>query len=200
MPMQSALLGFAIFRAMQHRLSRPLTPPEIAVLEIIAGAFGLAPFASGFTSFIPALDSLTTKEDGGPIRFGLPQLLLWSVATCGPGIVVAAPFRTLFILRERLCFPSATATGTFIGTLFKRPSIVARAEPVGIHHSASLDPVDDDRGVYQRIDAERPDSIDDEEPDAPVHRQQIQTSNSTTIEIVDLSKLYCSHWPFPLCL
>lgn len=43
------------------------------------------------------------------------------------GIVVAAPFRRVFIHRERLRFPSATATGTLIGALFRRADIIARA-------------------------------------------------------------------------
>lgn len=131
MPMQSAMLAFALFRVIQHRLHKPLSPTELTLIEIIAGALGLAPFTSGFTSFIPGLEFLTTPDEGGPIFFNTIQLLLWSIAMCGLGIVTAAPFRRLFILRERLRYPSATATGTLIGAFFSEASIVSRAsQPV----------------------------------------------------------------------
>ncbi|KAH7131266.1 OPT oligopeptide transporter protein-domain-containing protein [Dactylonectria macrodidyma] len=109
MPMQSAILS-----AIQHRFSSqpPLNPAEIALVEVIAAGLGLALFTPGFTSFLPALESTAAEEDGPPVRFRLPQLLLWSLATCDLGIVAAAPFRGLFIHREPLRFPLATATGT----------------------------------------------------------------------------------------
>lgn len=127
MPMQSALLGFALFRAIQHRLSKSLSPKETTTIEIVAGALGLAPFTSGFTAFIPALEFYTTSKEGGPVKLSTTQLILWSIATCGLGIVVAAPFRHLFIIREKLRFPSATATGTLIGLLFGDETIISRA-------------------------------------------------------------------------
>jgi uncharacterized oligopeptide transporter (OPT) family protein len=105
---------------------------ETTLIEIIAGAIGLAPFTSGCTSFIPALEFLATPEENGPIRFSLGSLLLWGVATCGLGVVVGAPFRSLFILREQLRYPSGTATGTLIGVLFRRGEIMARAHPTDL--------------------------------------------------------------------
>ncbi len=129
MPMQSALLGFSVFASIRPRLSKPLSPGETTLIEIIAGALGLAPFTSGLTSFIPALEFLTTPEESGPTRFGIRALLLWSIATCGLGIVAGAPLRSLFILREQLRYPSATATGTLIGILFRDGQITARAKP-----------------------------------------------------------------------
>lgn len=127
MPMQTALLGFAWFRSVQHRLSKPLSPAEITVIEVVAGAVGLAPFTSGFTGLIPALEFLITPAENGPKRFSVLQLLMWSLATCFLGTVAAAPFRRWFILRQRLRYPSATATGTLIGVLFGKKSIAARA-------------------------------------------------------------------------
>ncbi|KAH8595341.1 hypothetical protein B0O99DRAFT_686767 [Bisporella sp. PMI_857] len=84
----------AFFRGIQPRLSRPLSPIETTLIEIIAVAIGLAPFTSGFTSFIPALEFLATEEKNGPTRFSFAQLLLWSIATCGQGIV--RPFQKSF--------------------------------------------------------------------------------------------------------
>lgn len=129
MPMQTALLGFALFRSIQHHLSKALSPAEITVIEVVAGALGLAPFTSGFTSVIPALEFLAVPAESGlDKQFSVPQLLLWSLATCFLGTVVAAPLRQVFILRERLRFPSATATGTLIGVLYGKTSIVGRAQ------------------------------------------------------------------------
>lgn len=71
------------------------------------------------------------------------QLLLWSVAICGLGIMIAAPFRRLFILRNRLRYPSATATGTLIGVLFKDEDIVTRGEQPQSNAPESLTLVDD---------------------------------------------------------
>jgi hypothetical protein len=124
MPMHSALLGFAFFRSIQHHLSRPLSPSEITLIEIIAGSLGLVLFTSGFTLFIPALEFLATPEENGLTRFSFVQLLLWSMSTCGLGIVTGAPFRKLFFLRERIRFPSATATGILIGILFGKEEII----------------------------------------------------------------------------
>ena len=128
MPMQTALLGFAFFRSIRHRISKSLSPEETTVVEVIAGALGLAPFTSGFTGPIPALEFLTTPAENGPKRFSAAQLILWSMAICALGTVVAVPFRRLFILRECLRYPSATATGTLIGVLFGKEMIVARAQ------------------------------------------------------------------------
>jgi uncharacterized oligopeptide transporter (OPT) family protein len=128
MPMQSSLFRFAFFNGIQPRLSRPLSPIENTFIEIIAGAIGPAPFTSGFTSFIPALEFLATTEEKSSMRFGFAQLLLWSIVTCGLGILAGATFRNLSILRERLRYPSATAIGTVIGVLFKKDEIIARAK------------------------------------------------------------------------
>lgn len=143
MPMQSALLGYALFRAIRHRLSNSLSPKETTVIEIVAGALGLSPFTSGFTAFIPALEFLTNANEGGPVTLGVGKLILWSLATCALGVVVAAPFRRLFILRERLRFPSATATGTLIGLLFGEEAIIARAGDESTHERRSGRAADD---------------------------------------------------------
>ncbi|KAF5683075.1 oligopeptide transporter [Fusarium denticulatum] len=129
MPMQSALLGFALLQCFKTHFSTALTPQEVTLIEVIAGALGLAPFTSGLTSFIPALQFLVGSDRGTGATFTTSQLLIWSISTCGLGIVIGASFRRLFILQERLRFPSATATGTLIGVLFDRKEIIAQANP-----------------------------------------------------------------------
>lgn len=172
MPMQTALLGFALFRSVQHRLSKPLSPAETTVIEVVAGALGLTPFTSGCTGLIPALEFLITPAENGPNRFSVPQLLLWSLATCCLGTVAAAPFRPWFILREGLRYPSATATGTLIGVLFGKKSIVARASQPNQNISG-----------LQRVEAgiavEPPDTIDRNEVDHTVI--QLQSFSTTSM-------------------
>ncbi|KAH0556255.1 hypothetical protein GP486_005820 [Trichoglossum hirsutum] len=177
MPMQTALLGFAIFRSIQHHLSKSLSPVETTAIEIIAGALGLAPFTSGFAGFIPALEFLTTPAENGPKKFSVAQLLLWSTATCALGTVVAAPFRRLFILHERLRYPSATATGTLIGVLFGKETIVARAQQAetrvsGSHHSEADTDFDPPEAASQnevdRIDPALPDDFNTSSAEAAV--------------------------------
>ncbi|KAF2788846.1 hypothetical protein K505DRAFT_341750 [Melanomma pulvis-pyrius CBS 109.77] len=123
----------------RHHLSKSLSPQEITTPEIVAGALGLAPFTSGFTAFIPALEFLTTTDESGPVSLNAAQLILWSVATCTLGIVTTAPFRRLFILRERLRYPSATATGTLISFIFGGKAIIDRARQGAIYtHSPQI--------------------------------------------------------------
>ncbi|KAK3177530.1 hypothetical protein K4F52_009672 [Lecanicillium sp. MT-2017a] len=154
MPMQSALLGFAIFQSIRPRLSQALTPMETTLIEVIAGSLGLAPFTLGLTSFIPALEFLTKPEENGPFKFTNDQLVLWAMATCGLGIIAAVPFRKLLILRESLPYPSATATGALIGILFKRPNIIARAKQTQMRSRASR--VSDINNVYSERDEADP--------------------------------------------
>ncbi|KAF4440054.1 oligopeptide transporter [Fusarium austroafricanum] len=110
---------------------------QAAMIEVMAGSLGVAPFTSGLTSLIPALEFLVNSVHDVPLRFSTTQLLIWSLSTCGLGIVASAPFRGLFNLRERLRLPSTTATGTLIGILFDRKDIIAHADP---SHQANAEP------------------------------------------------------------
>jgi uncharacterized oligopeptide transporter (OPT) family protein len=200
MPMQTALLGFALFQRIQHRLSKSLSPEEITVIEVIAGALGLAPFTSGFTGFIPALEFLTTPAKDGPERFSVGQLLLWSIATCALGTIVATPFRRLFILRERLRYPSATATGILIGVLFGKETIVARAQKSRTHASRShhleantdVDPPE----AASRNETERtyPAFSDDDNVNAGCDQGDIRHAVNVLLLSLAGSSLFVSHW------
>lgn len=129
MPMQSALISVACSRMCRHYVSKSLSAPEVTIIEIIAGAVGLAPFTSGYIGFIPALEYLVPADQGERLHFTSTQLLSWSIGTCSLGIIVAAPFRNYFILREKLRFPSATATGTLIGMLLGTPNVLYKKYP-----------------------------------------------------------------------
>jgi uncharacterized oligopeptide transporter (OPT) family protein len=141
MPMPAALVGFTFFKSISERLRTPFSPAENTVLQVIAGALGAMPFTSGYTGVIPALEFLTTPSENGPVRFTVMQLLLWSLGICLLGIVVAAPLRWLFILQEKLRFPSATATAVLIGLLHGDEKIAARAKEAESANTSESDSI-----------------------------------------------------------
>ena len=63
---------------------------------------------------------IMTKEQNppdGPVILSYGQLVLWSLALAFLGVFCAVPLRTQTILKEKLRFPSGTATANVIRTL-----------------------------------------------------------------------------------
>lgn len=75
------------------------------------------PLGCGFVGVMPALNYMLKPEEGGPIFLSLWKLVLWSLGLCFFGVVFAVPLRRQVIIRERLKFPSGTATALMIGVL-----------------------------------------------------------------------------------
>ncbi|KAN0079429.1 OPT oligopeptide transporter domain containing protein [Elaphomyces granulatus] len=128
MAMPSSLIGFAIFRALSKHLSFPFTPVENVLVQTVAGAVGTMPLGCGFIGVIPALEFLLRegedgplggdgKGEGGPLNVGFWRLILWSLGVCLFGVVFAVPLRKEVIIREKLKFPSGTATAMMIRVL-----------------------------------------------------------------------------------
>lgn len=86
MSLQSALLGFAIFRVPTFlpRLfpsMRPFTPQENVVLQTTAVATGTMPLAAGLVGIIPALSMMSLEIDGRePLFMGWGDLIMWCLA------------------------------------------------------------------------------------------------------------------------
>ena len=85
MSLQSALLGFAIFRLLPTFLptffKAPFTPQENVILQTTAVATGTMPLAAGLVGIIPALGMMTQEEDGRDgIQLGYGSLVLWCLA------------------------------------------------------------------------------------------------------------------------
>jgi OPT family oligopeptide transporter len=117
MAMPSALLGFAYFKAVSRYIAYPFTPVENVLIQSVAGAVGTMPLGCGFVGVMPALNYLLTPEEGGPLKIGLWKMTVWAVGIAFFGVVFAVPLRRQVIIREKLKFPSGTATALMIGVL-----------------------------------------------------------------------------------
>jgi OPT family oligopeptide transporter len=117
MAMPSALLGFAWFKALGRYIDFPFTPVENVLVQTVAGAVGTMPLGCGFVGVIPALEFLLKDKEGGPLVLSFWKLAVWAVGVCFFGVFVAVPLRREVILREKLKFPSGTATALVIGVL-----------------------------------------------------------------------------------
>jgi uncharacterized oligopeptide transporter (OPT) family protein len=156
MSLQSALLGFAIFklRPLLPRLfdSRPFTPQENVVLQTTAVATGTMPLAAGLVGIIPALGMMTPEQDGrDPIVLSYTNLVLWCLAVAFFGVFLAVPLRRQVIVKEKLVFPSGTATAQLIALLHHAPSPVQGLNPTPA-------------GVYRRIPRHADETVPKDDP------------------------------------
>ncbi|PVF95675.1 OPT superfamily oligopeptide transporter [Serendipita vermifera] len=118
MSIQSALLG----RLLGAFFKRPFTPEENVVLQTTAVATGTMPLAAGFVGIIPALGLLEMKKDGAePIKFTWIKAAIWSLGIAFFGVFLAVPLRKQTIIKEKLAFPSGTATAQLISVLYEKP-------------------------------------------------------------------------------
>ena len=153
MNMPSALLGFGFFKMLDPWLRMRFSPVENVLIQTVAGSVGTMPLGCGFVGVIPALEFLLKRgeqgvaytfffhgvEDSGERTGGmsipLPRLMLWAVGLCLFGVVFAVPLRREVIIREKLKFPSGTATALMIGVLHGQKGeaqIVKQEEPPAI--------------------------------------------------------------------
>lgn len=117
MGMPSALIGFAYFKSVARFINYPFTPVENVLVTTVAGAVGTMPLGCGFVGVMPALNFLLKPEENGPLVLGTGKLIIWAVGICFFGVVFAVPLRREVIIREKLKFPSGTATALVIGVL-----------------------------------------------------------------------------------
>ncbi|ORY65650.1 OPT oligopeptide transporter protein-domain-containing protein [Leucosporidium creatinivorum] len=126
MSLQASLLGFAVFKVLPQSPffnNRPLTVHENIVLQTTAVATGTLPLAAGLVGVIPALAQLTEKLDGSsPIILSPLALCAWCFAVAFFGVFLAVPLRRQVIVKEKLVFPSGTATAQIISVLHEVPA------------------------------------------------------------------------------
>ncbi|KAK5052045.1 hypothetical protein LTR84_002849 [Exophiala bonariae] len=117
MAMPASLIGFAVFKALSPYLLVPFTPVENVLVQTVAGAVGTMPLGLGFVGVMPSLEFLLKKSEGAPIDLSLWRLFVWGIGLCLFGVVFGVPLRKQVIIRERLKFPSGTATALMISVL-----------------------------------------------------------------------------------
>lgn len=157
MAMPAALIGFGFFKTVSRCISYPFTPVENVLVQTVAGALGTMPLGCGFVGVLPALEFLLKSEENGPFVLSTWKLIVWSVGICFFGVVFAVPLRREVIIREKLKFPSGTATALMIGVLHgntdekgkKNPSSgmeIFRQRSLDIRRSSSMDGLPPGRG------------------------------------------------------
>jgi len=115
--MPASIIGFAVFKSVSKYLILPFTAVENVYVQTVAGAVGTMPLGCGFVGVMPALEFLLKKSEGAPVSMEMWRLVVWSLGICLFGVVFAVPLRKQVIIRERLRFPSGTATALVIGML-----------------------------------------------------------------------------------
>ncbi|KAH7093071.1 oligopeptide transporter-like protein [Paraphoma chrysanthemicola] len=155
MAMPSALIGFAYFKVVARTLKLPFTPVENVLVQSVAGSVGTMPLGCGFVGVIPALNYLLTEEENGPLDISLWKLIIWSVGICFFGVVFAVPLRKEMIIREKLKFPSGTATALLIKVLHGDEKSSAKAATE--RDDADSDAEEESRGLLQGSDSRRED-------------------------------------------
>lgn len=78
---------------------------------------------------IPAMELMTKSDNpSGAVILNGKQLILWSLAVAFFGVFFAIPLRKQTIIRERLKFPSGTATAQMISLLHQQPDPTLSSE------------------------------------------------------------------------
>ncbi|KAI9298548.1 OPT superfamily oligopeptide transporter [Neoconidiobolus thromboides FSU 785] len=147
MSLQASLIGYAIAKSLAwygknyplnleiesqstindykwYDLTIPFGIKENVFIQTCAVATATMPLAGGFVGIIPALGMLSPEDrPNHGISSGLVlntyQLLLWGLGIAFFGVFFAVPLRKQVILKEKLKFPSGTATAQMIQLLHK---------------------------------------------------------------------------------
>ncbi|PLW53576.1 hypothetical protein PCANC_06688 [Puccinia coronata f. sp. avenae] len=125
MSLQSSLLGYAAFKLLPSFLnSTPLTVTENVLLQTTSTAVCAMPLTAGLIGIIPALAQLNLESDGlAPITFSPVALMTWCFGIAFFGVFLAIPLREQVIIKEKLPFPSGTATAQILALLHEKPIV-----------------------------------------------------------------------------
>ncbi|KAK3673251.1 OPT super [Recurvomyces mirabilis] len=130
----TARLGESVSR---YGFGEGFSEVENVLVQTVAGSVGTMPLGCGFVGVVPALEfllkpsetpesgssdpqiiaALAAAQEGGGLKLPLGKLVLWALGLCFFGVVFAVPLRKEVIVREKLKFPSGTATALVIGVL-----------------------------------------------------------------------------------
>ncbi|KAK5960671.1 uncharacterized protein PWA37_002102 [Arxiozyma heterogenica] len=125
MSLPSALLAVAFFKQVWPLIrsnDQIFTDVETVYVQSMAVAIGTGPLTFGFVGVIPAIEKFITPQESGYTRdtnesFSFTQLIIWCTSLAFFGIFFAVPLRKQMIVREKLPFPSGSATAVLISVL-----------------------------------------------------------------------------------
>ncbi|PWN45157.1 OPT superfamily oligopeptide transporter [Ceraceosorus guamensis] len=183
--------------------SGPFSPQENAVLQATAVSAGAMPLAAGLIGIVPAFTLLDPARDGGasPFKFSLAELMLWSGSLAFFGVFFAAPLRVTFVLKEKLRFPSGTATAQLIGVIhnvkLRQDEEVASQE--GGDPSARADESGEHRPLLWQVHApvnshEEPEDLGTSDTPNPAPVPGVDASPSTQAEEPQTSQEIEESW------
>ncbi|KAL6454089.1 hypothetical protein SBY92_003548 [Candida maltosa Xu316] len=132
MSLPAALLAFAIFKILPISLARNFTDVENVFVQSVAVAVGTGPLCYGLIGIIPAMEKFMTSEESGTgkqLTLSLSQLMVWSLGLGLFGVFFAIPLRKQVIVKEKLPFPSGSATATLISVLHGTEIFHDKEEP-----------------------------------------------------------------------
>ena len=118
MNMGGVLIAFTIFKTIARCMDIPaFTPVENVLVQTVAGSLGTMPLGCGFVGILPALNYLLAPEENGPLVLSTWKLMVFAAGICFFGVAFGWLLRRQVIIREKLKFPSGTATALLIGVL-----------------------------------------------------------------------------------
>ncbi|PVZ98287.1 hypothetical protein BB558_005715 [Smittium angustum] len=125
MSLQSSLVGFAVFKILQPYLETKFSIYENVLVQTTAVAAATMPLAGGFVGILPAFNMLDPEEIGDNHLLGINmyELSLWGFGLSLFGVFFAILLRKQVLVREKLRFPSGTATAQMIAVLHKRKDL-----------------------------------------------------------------------------
>ncbi|OLY80022.1 putative oligopeptide transporter [Smittium mucronatum] len=125
MSLQSSLVGFAVFKALEPLLKKKFSIHENVLVQTTAVAAATMPLAGGFVGILPAFNMLTDDEIGDNLLLGtdLLRLVLWGFGLSLFGVFFAILLRKQFLIKEKLRFPSGTATAEMIAVLHNKKNL-----------------------------------------------------------------------------
>lgn len=97
------------------------------MVQKVAIAIGAIPATTGLVGVIPSLELLVAPSGGGPAKLDFLRLSIWSLGVSIFGLLFAVMLRERILLKERLRFPTGTATAVMVnvlhaGTHISKPS------------------------------------------------------------------------------
>lgn len=178
MSMPASLIGFAFFKSLSRHLDLPFTEVENVLVQTVAGSMGTMPLGCGFVGVMPALNYMLKPQEQGPLILSLWKLILWALGLCYFGVVFAVPLRRQVIIREKLKFPSGTATALMIGVLHGKEELGRAGQAAPKQHPVGSD-TDDAESTLALVDEDPSPTflIAQVHPDMPQHSLESRDLN-----------------------